>query len=895
VVSGWTGCTSPRGYALASEVDGDYTFEVVARDSVGNPSGAAGDVYTLDRSAPAAPSLDASPATPSADPSPSWSFSGEANAAFECRLTHGGAVVSDWSSCSGSRSYDLTGEPDGAYGFGVRARDEAGNSGAAATSSFVLDRSAPALPTLEAAPGVIGSSRSASWSFSGDADSTFECRLERGASVESDWATCASPRAYDLTGAPDGAYTFRVRARNPLGTPSAARSDVYTLDTAAPTAPAIATNPGSRGSTRAPVWSFTAEAGASFECRLETGGGSAVDDWAACASPKAYDLTTLDDGAYVFRVRAHDGAGNTSAAGSHSYQLDTTSPSAPDLTTAPGSPGTSRAPVWKWSGEAGASFECRVTSGGGDVLADWAACVTGQPFDLSGRADGTYTLHVRALDGVGNTGPARTSAYELDTTPGALQILSGPAPVVADRRPSWSFSGEAGAGYACRLQQGGDVVHDWSGCAAPHAYDLGGRPDGDYLFSVRSTDAAGNTGAGATWPFRLDTIAPPRPVVDAEPPARARDRTPEWSFSHESGAAFECRVEHGGELLFDWRPCSSPLKVDLRGLEDGLYQVAARAQDPAGNVGETIVAAYRLDTTDPAAPDITARPGRSGDDRKPRWAWRGEANATFDCRLRRGGDTIKDWRSCATPQAYDLGGDKAGGYTFSVRATDVAGNTGTAANDDYELKAAATSDSGSGGSGGGSAGSGGDGGSRGDGGSASSGGDAPAAAPGAGPAAPASAPPALKPNTDNPGDAGDDDAGAGGDAKGQGAGGRGAGAGAGAGGAAARRGGPGAAGGPGGGAGGGSDDGGKDRKPAKKFADDPLGAAGESVAKVAGVIAEEPEKTAFPMALIFVIAGFMGLQGRIDRNDPKLALAPVFADPDLEFRPPRDAREALEA
>jgi hypothetical protein len=61
------------------------------------------------------------------------------------------------------------------------------------------------------------------------------------------------------------------------------------------------------------------------------------------------------------------------------------------------------------------------------------------------------------------------------------------------------------------------------------------------------------------------------------------------------------------------------------------------------------------------------------------------------------------------------------------------------------------------------------------------------------------------------------------------------------------------------------------------------------VAKVAAAIAEEPQKTAFPVGLIFVVIGFMALQGRIDRNDPKLALAPVFADPDLAFRPPLDA------
>jgi hypothetical protein len=42
----------------------------------------------------------------------------------------------------------------------------------------------------------------------------------------------------------------------------------------------------------------------------------------------------------------------------------------------------------------------------------------------------------------------------------------------------------------------------------------------------------------------------------------------------------------------------------------------------------------------------------------------------------------------------------------------------------------------------------------------------------------------------------------------------------------------------------------------------------------------------FPFSLVLIVFAFLGIQGRIDRSDPKLALAPLTADPDLEFSPP---------
>jgi hypothetical protein len=40
-----------------------------------------------------------------------------------------------------------------------------------------------------------------------------------------------------------------------------------------------------------------------------------------------------------------------------------------------------------------------------------------------------------------------------------------------------------------------------------------------------------------------------------------------------------------------------------------------------------------------------------------------------------------------------------------------------------------------------------------------------------------------------------------------------------------------------------------------------------------------------PLALLFVVVLFLLVQNRIDRRDPKLAAAPVTAEPELSFGP----------
>jgi hypothetical protein len=115
------------GLTVAVSSDSTTTFWATATDGAGDVSGCSTSsvTYVEDSTAPAAPSIDSSPTSPDNDQTPTWSFSGEAGASFECRLERGASVVSDWSSCTDPRTYDLSAEPDGTYTFSTRARDAA--------------------------------------------------------------------------------------------------------------------------------------------------------------------------------------------------------------------------------------------------------------------------------------------------------------------------------------------------------------------------------------------------------------------------------------------------------------------------------------------------------------------------------------------------------------------------------------------------------------------------------------------------------------------------------------------------------------------------------------------------------------------------------------------------
>ena len=147
----------------------------------------------------------------------------------------------------------------------------------------------PSAPAITSAPATPATNRTPTWSFTGDAGVTFECRLDQGATIVSNWTGCSSPRSYDLSLAADGIYDFHVRARNAAGTASPVTTSSYELDTTAPAAPVFTSRPAEISNDPTPTWSFTAESGAAGECRV-TGPGGGPIGWAPCTSPATFDL-----------------------------------------------------------------------------------------------------------------------------------------------------------------------------------------------------------------------------------------------------------------------------------------------------------------------------------------------------------------------------------------------------------------------------------------------------------------------------------------------------------------------------------------------------------------------------------------------------------------------------
>src|SRR3954468_6050540 len=64
-------------------------------------------------------------------------------------------------------------------------------------------------------------------------------------------------------------------------------------------------------------------------------------------------------------------------------------------------------------------------------------------------------------------------------------VSGGPSGTTTDATPTFTFSGEPGATFEARVEP----VADFKPCSSPMTVQL---TDGDYTFTVRATDAAGN-------------------------------------------------------------------------------------------------------------------------------------------------------------------------------------------------------------------------------------------------------------------------------------------------------------------------------------------------------------------------------------------------------------------
>ena len=418
----------------------------------------------------------------------------------------------------------------------------------------------PPATTITSGPSGLTNDATPTFAFtSNEAGSTFECRVDTAA-----FSRCTSP--HTTAALTEGAHTFAVRATDPGGNVDATPATrSFTVDTTPPQT-TITAGPSGPISTSTPSFSFSSEAGATFQCRVD---GAA---FAACSSP--HTTASLAQGAHTFEVRAIDAAGNADPTpAARSFTVDQ---SAPDTTIDSGPTGSTgdSTPTFGFSSpDAGSSFECRVDS------APFAPCSS--PHTTATLADGPHTFEVRAKDAAGNAdaSPA-SSAFTVDTAPPESSITTGPSGPTDDPTPTFAFaSSEPGSIFECRVDSAA-----FAPCSSPHT--TAALAQGAHTFEVRAIDAAGNADpTPATRSFTVDQSAQaPGPLdtaIVSTPASFTRDRTPTFTFSsNQVGNSFECSLDDA-----PFSPCSSPYSAPT--LRSGSHTFRVRARDQAGNVDPT--------------------------------------------------------------------------------------------------------------------------------------------------------------------------------------------------------------------------------------------------------------------------------------------------------------------
>jgi uncharacterized repeat protein (TIGR01451 family) len=569
------GTSTPAGSSGAwsadvSLVDGTYVATAEATDAAGNV-GRAPVTFTLDRTPPPPPDVNAVASPTNAEPIP---VTGSVDASASVVELFLDGVSQGTRATSAGFSYSLSGVSASAtHQVYAVARDTAGNvSGPSGTVSFYVDRTAPGLATLDVpADGAWLSATLVTFSGTAESGSTVTLEIDGAllvyetASAGGTWAT-----TYGLA---PGAHQARVRATDAAGNAGPwSDSSGFTIDTAAPDAPVLDGLETPTSSADVLVTGTEADVGATVGIYVD---GVFVGT-AAGTGGFSLAVTSLAEGPHTIRARALDLAGNVSAFSDPiAVTVDWTPPAAPGIdplvtpTNAAGvtvtgttDPSTVvsvyRNGVFAGAApEAGGRFSLYVALGEGS----WTFTATAA--DLAGNVSGFSTIPRTVV--VDRTAPSAPSLDPLVTPTNATTIV---------------VTGTTDAGTTVTVLQGGTAVGTVADDAGRFSLAVA-VTEGTYTFTATAADAAGNvSGVSNTRTVVVDLTAPAAPVLDPlVTPTNASSVVVGGSSDAgttvtllRDGVAVATAPVMGGRF-------SAPLAVFA-----GSFQFTATASDAAGNV-----------------------------------------------------------------------------------------------------------------------------------------------------------------------------------------------------------------------------------------------------------------------------------------------------------------------
>ena len=438
------------------------------------------------------PSIVSKPKNPTNVATPSFAFqSVDAAATFKCSLTPLGAPDA-LQNCTSPTAYGATAAggstaaigstiplADGTYVFKVEGIGAAGTS-FLNSYLFRIDTVVPVV-SITSTPVSPSNDNTPTFGFTADkAGTTLHCSLSTGAD---NFQICTSPLTYPAE--PDGAYTFKVFGVDPAGNQSATVSSTLTIDTLAPT---VSASPAGGVFTAPQSVVLTASEPATIFYTVD--GTAPTTTSTSGPSPVTINVASSE----TLRYFARDAAANTGPAGSQTYQIGSVI-----ITQNPATLSNNNTPSFAFTSTLAApAFQCSLVLQ--TAVDSFTPCAS--PKTYPAQPDGAYRFVVKD-----NGGSSAQFLFTIDTTAPVVTLTQNPANPLSSSTATFAWtSNEAGTTFQCSfgLQTAADA---FSACTSPTSYT--NLVDSSYVFKVKGTDQATNTGAPTSYFFNVSAVAPP--------------------------------------------------------------------------------------------------------------------------------------------------------------------------------------------------------------------------------------------------------------------------------------------------------------------------------------------------------------------------------------------------
>jgi hypothetical protein len=288
--------------------------------------------------------------------------------------------------------------------------------------------------------------------------------------------------------------------------------------------PTITSQPANPTNQTSAHFTYTdSQAGVTFLCSLDGG------TFSGCASTGITYSGPLAEGGHAFKVEAVAPNGKVSAAAVYKWTIDAAPPTvalafpkdgttygeskwAAGCSPTAGICGSAKDPsgvksvlisIRKGNGSwwGGSSFNQTSENFIPTTLASPGAGSSAWSYAFAFPAEGSYTVHVRASDSLGNTTPAGSqisATFTIDVPPPTPVISSGPELDTTSTTATFVFSdSEAGVTLLCRLDGG-----SFASCTSPKTYTA--LSSGAHTFYVEAKDPVGNV-SSASYSWTVET------------------------------------------------------------------------------------------------------------------------------------------------------------------------------------------------------------------------------------------------------------------------------------------------------------------------------------------------------------------------------------------------------